>query len=721
MRNNHNYNEAKKFLDTLSRDNQNEIFHFQTFDDLKGAKRASLVKVLVGTLEEHFDEMVHLNNQGAGVFVCINKVEDTKKREAKSISKIRAVFADKDDGAFSTFPVEPSIIVQTKNGQHAYWLTDEVPKCEFTTIQKSIINILKTDISIHDLSRVMRLPGFFHRKDPNDAHLVTVLKNNIIKYSLNDLNSAFPKLETKITSVSSIKGSHEEISKYIEKLDGAIQGENGDLKTFQIACDLIRGFNLEIEEALLYFLKYNEKCIPSWTKNELIQKLENARKSGTGEFGYLLKNLTTEQWVYRFIHKNNVKTTYNQKIYFRDELITASALVRKAEIQWDCEGRKSKINIIKSIFEEWESESRKNILKRVREKFKFNPKYSGVCSEDSLSKFTEALVGKECAKFNQHRAVIGHFIWQVKRKIFGYDVVHHMCPVLVGKQGCGKTQALEHLIRPLKFLSTEGNLGTFVRESEKFVFGTYYIVKLDEFAKGAKSDLESMKNIITSSDINYRTFYVQKMATLHNISTFIGASNRSVSEIFSDPTGNRRFYEIPCLDKIDWGVIGGISEDDGIDYYNLWMSIDEENESPIMPFIAEISRYQEEFRPTTIVEDWLASEDLKPDEESETEIIAVKKLHIDFMNWLKVQNCNFMFTDQKFGRELSKLLKREKRNDGTYYVVKVRKMPPSSQPLIAYHGMEKNSLDMTSAKNEIDDFVSKAMDTPIVLHPGRKS
>lgn len=704
MNDNDQYNEAKTFLNVLSQGNMDEIFHFQTFDDNKDSKRLNLNRILVGTLDQHLDELVRLNKSGAGVFVCVNKIENSQKREAKSVTKVRALFADKDDGNFESFPVEPSMVVQTKNGQHAYWITDEVSRDNFTELQKAVINTLKTDISIHDLPRVMRLPGFYHRKDPNNIFLVTIFSQTQNKYSLSDITTAFPKSELKKISTSSIKGSHSEISKFIDKQDGAVQGEAGDSKTFQVACHLVRGFNLSNEDALEYFKKFNEKCSPPWSEADLVRKLESARKSGSGEFGSLLKNITTEQWVHRFIEKNNVKTKYNQKIIFNDEAISASSLVRKAEIQWDNEGKRSKSGVIRNIFEEWESDSRKNILNRVRKVFEFNEALTYKDGEDPLSEFTKALVGEKCADLNVHCAVIAHFIWQVKRKIFGLPVVHHMCPVLVGKQGSGKTQALDNLIAPLKFLSMEGNLGTFVRESEKFVFGTYFIIKLDEFAKGAKSDLESMKNIITSSDINYRTFYVQKMANMPNVSTFIGASNRSVSEIFNDQTGNRRFYEIPCLDKVNWNEIGGYSEDHGIDYYSLWKSVNENDESPIMPFIANIQKYQEDFRSKSFVEEWLISEELIPLPDSRSEFMATAKLHLDFMNWLKLQNCNFMFTIMKFGKELTKYLENKKKNDGSYYRVKTKSMPPSNFSSFSTPMAMTESLVTKSDDPELDEL-----------------
>lgn len=701
------FNEAMQFLNTLAQDNPNEIFHFQTFDDQKEHKRTYLNRVLIGTLQKHFDELIKLNNQGAGVFVCVNKIPEGLRREGKNVTSVRAIFADKDDGNFDQFPITPSIVVQTKNGQHAYWVTNEVSCNEFTSIQKAVINKLKTDISIHDLPRVMRLPGFYHRKNPNDIFMVKLLENNKNMYSYTELLGAFPKTYEVKKSIESVKGTHAEVSRFIEKIDGAIEGEAGDNKTFQVACHLVRGFNLSNEDALVYFKEYNKRCVPPWPESELIKKLESARKSGSGEFGELLKNVTTEQWVYKFIEKNNIKTSYNQKVSFNGEIISISALIRKAEIQWDSENRKSKGNIIKYVFEEWEEKSKKDILARTKKIFEFKDRGLKDKNNDELSKFTEALVGKKCNMFLQHRAVLEHFVWQVKRKLFGLPVVHHMCPILVGAQGSGKTVAIENLISPLKHLSMEGNLGTFVRESERFVFGTYYIVKLDEFAKGTKADLESMKNVMTSADVNFRTFYTQKMAYMPNVSTFIGASNRSVAEIFNDQTGNRRFYEIPCLKKVDWEIIGGLTEDEGLDYCNIWQSVDENSESPILPFIDDINNYQEESRSKSLVEQWLDYEALVPNTEDFVKIEPVKKLHLDFMNWLKLQNCNYMYTAAIFGKELSRHLKNRKRNDGSYYEIKDKNFKSS--------GLNKKKITSDTSEEELEKFLDEALNTEVVL------
>ena len=55
---------------------------------------------------------------------------------------------------------------------HAYWLVDVFEKFEFTNLQKAIIQKFAGDKAVHDLPRVMRLPGFYHQKgEPERSEL----------------------------------------------------------------------------------------------------------------------------------------------------------------------------------------------------------------------------------------------------------------------------------------------------------------------------------------------------------------------------------------------------------------------------------------------------------------------------------------------------------------------------------------------------------------------
>lgn len=61
--------------------------------------------------------------------------------------------------------MEPHIIIESSPSRfHAYWFVEHVPLEKFESIQKSLAKRFNADSSVCDLPRLMRLPGFFHRK-----------------------------------------------------------------------------------------------------------------------------------------------------------------------------------------------------------------------------------------------------------------------------------------------------------------------------------------------------------------------------------------------------------------------------------------------------------------------------------------------------------------------------------------------------------------------------
>ncbi|SEN96981.1 RepB DNA-primase [Paenibacillus sp. OV219] len=67
-----------------------------------------------------------------------------------------------------------SLIVETKNGYHIYWAIRNGSLGRFVSIQKALVRKFNSDPSITDLGRVMRVPGFYHRKNPASPYLVRV-------------------------------------------------------------------------------------------------------------------------------------------------------------------------------------------------------------------------------------------------------------------------------------------------------------------------------------------------------------------------------------------------------------------------------------------------------------------------------------------------------------------------------------------------------------------
>ena len=157
------FEEAQAFLDLLDKNAQ--FWTFQTFDDDADRKAQSLARVLHGTLEDHFDTLAALQKRGAGVFVTINET-DGKGRGKGNIISVRAQYIDLDGADLRPVRdwLEPDIICATSPGRwHAYWLVRDTPLEKFSAVQKYLIRAFDAD-NVHDLPRVMRLPGFLHQK-----------------------------------------------------------------------------------------------------------------------------------------------------------------------------------------------------------------------------------------------------------------------------------------------------------------------------------------------------------------------------------------------------------------------------------------------------------------------------------------------------------------------------------------------------------------------------
>ncbi|WP_255993354.1 DNA primase [Clostridium perfringens] len=111
--------------------------------------------------------MAH-NEANRGIFFVVNSGGNSDRK----INKINAQFFECDTLSLeeqmeniSKFPLEPSIIVQTKKSLHVYFLIKNGKVEKFRDIQKKLAKHFKGDGSCINESRVMRVPGFYHCKE----------------------------------------------------------------------------------------------------------------------------------------------------------------------------------------------------------------------------------------------------------------------------------------------------------------------------------------------------------------------------------------------------------------------------------------------------------------------------------------------------------------------------------------------------------------------------
>jgi hypothetical protein len=191
---------ARRFLTLLDEDA--DRFTFQTATDAAPADKPK-PDPLARHLNLSPDNLTALARRNAehraAVWVCINET-DGRGRKRENVTRVRAVFLDGDGqvtlGQLLGFDLGPHIVVESSPGHYqAYWLVDGLAREQFEGVQRRIAKTFGDADSIIDLCRVMRVPGFWHQKDPTRpfqvriAHQVTRLP-----YKPADILRTFPPL-----------------------------------------------------------------------------------------------------------------------------------------------------------------------------------------------------------------------------------------------------------------------------------------------------------------------------------------------------------------------------------------------------------------------------------------------------------------------------------------------------------------------------------------------
>lgn len=158
--------QAIAFLEALT-GGRNPLVTFQTFGDNQESKDRGAAIVRHGPLSgEVYKQLKYRHGKGGGVFVMVNE-GDCKGRTAQNVVKVRALFLDTDGAPMEPArdQLRPHIVVESSLGKyHLYWRVSDCPLEQFPLLQKAIAARFGGDRSVHDLPRVMRLPGFWHQK-----------------------------------------------------------------------------------------------------------------------------------------------------------------------------------------------------------------------------------------------------------------------------------------------------------------------------------------------------------------------------------------------------------------------------------------------------------------------------------------------------------------------------------------------------------------------------
>ena len=176
-------------------------------------------------------------------------------------------------------------------------------------------------------------------------------------------------------------------------------------------------------------------------------------------------------------------------------------------------------------------------------------------------------------------------------------------PILVGKQGSGKSQMCRHLI-PDEFnseLFAQITTPIDTLKKEPFQLHCGFVLEWSEIDEKFKSDrdTEPLKNLITTDVDRCRKPYMQQQEELIRRFGFIGTTNRC--DLFRDSTGQRRFLPLTIDDDFE---LPWVAVKEGLNT-KIWAAADiiaqtyQGNERELFGFSAEeqefLSHYQKDY------------------------------------------------------------------------------------------------------------------------------
>lgn len=274
---------------------------------------------------------------------------------------------------------------------------------------------------------------------------------------------------------------------------------------------------------------------------------------------------------------------------------------------------------IQTALEEQILHSRIIELERLKSSLEFESS-----NEDPLTEFLIAVTGK-CTQLDM--AIVKHFIWQIRRKLFGLPVEHHLMPVLYGEQGSGKSRALELLLSPISSVVLHTSLSEIVDDRLQPQLGNHFVALLDEMAGASKTDIASLKRIMTLPTVMVRKLGTSNLISVPQNCTFIGATNKELNSQIKDPTGMRRFYEMKTLARMDWKAIGSI------DYLKIWKSIDENSNVHLSDVMNELREHQKNLVPLDQVDEFIDEMEISPESQNKGVFVSTVDLYNRFQEW----------------------------------------------------------------------------------------
>jgi putative DNA primase/helicase len=261
-----------------------ETVCLRVFDDKKaGTFKGAKLECATGKIASILETLQKHNAKNRGIFFVVNYGghEDT------DITRINAQFVECDSLSFEVqlaqieaFPIEPSLIVRTQKSLHVYWLMKDAKVEDFRRVQKRLIAQFHGDPTCVNESRVLRLPGFEHRK--GDPVMVECVKfSPELRYTQPELEAVLPELpEEPQIAMPSQKGTRKGLALVGRRCLFA-QHCKDNAKTLPEHDWYAMITNLAVFEGGDVLIHEMSKAYPAYNERETQEKINHFLESGT--------------------------------------------------------------------------------------------------------------------------------------------------------------------------------------------------------------------------------------------------------------------------------------------------------------------------------------------------------------------------------------------------------------------------------------------------------
>lgn len=248
--------------------------------------------------------------------VAARRLPDNGKLE--NCTTLAVLFAEIDFKDFSggeaearaklaAFPIQPHIVVFSGGGLHCYWLlTEPMDLCGDGAALagrrlRALARAVGADLAAAEPARVLRLPGTKNFKYDPPRDVVVERFDVTQRCAVVDLDAAIdlarePEVRHLIqrdrTPIVHGVDDDTRVKKartYLASQPAAVQGKQGDSRTYQVCCTVAVGYDLNADQAVEVLQDWNARCTPPWTEDQLRQKIRNANRYAKGVRGELLR------------------------------------------------------------------------------------------------------------------------------------------------------------------------------------------------------------------------------------------------------------------------------------------------------------------------------------------------------------------------------------------------------------------------------------------------